>query len=103
MAEGAPLLREYRVYSPIEGSNPSLSASRTLEDAPVAQLDRVPDYESGGRRFESSRARQILNPFSFMRAGFLFSSLTRAARALVLDRFKRPALRGRFFLVNALA
>ena len=25
MAEGAPLLREYRVYSPIEGSNPSLS------------------------------------------------------------------------------
>ncbi len=26
MAEGAPLLREYRVYSPIEGSNPSLSA-----------------------------------------------------------------------------
>ena len=26
MAEGAPLLREYRVYSSIEGSNPSLSA-----------------------------------------------------------------------------
>ncbi len=25
-AEGAPLLREYRVYSSIEGSNPSLSA-----------------------------------------------------------------------------
>jgi hypothetical protein len=23
--------------------------------AVVAQLDRVPDYESGGRRFESSR------------------------------------------------
>ncbi len=28
--------------------------------APVAQLDRVPDYESGGRRFESSRARHQL-------------------------------------------
>ena len=27
--------------------------------APVAQLDRVPDYESGGRRFESFRARQF--------------------------------------------
>lgn len=27
MAEGAPLLREYRVYSSIEGSNPSHSAS----------------------------------------------------------------------------
>ena len=26
--------------------------------APVAQLDRVPDYESVGRRFESCRARQ---------------------------------------------
>ena len=25
---------------------------------PVAQLDRVPDYESGGRRFESFRVRQ---------------------------------------------
>ena len=25
--------------------------------APVAQLDRVPDYESGGREFESLRAR----------------------------------------------
>ena len=27
--------------------------------APVAQLDRVTDYESGGRRFESSRARHL--------------------------------------------
>ena len=27
MAEGAPLLREYGVYSSIEGSNPSLSAN----------------------------------------------------------------------------
>ena len=59
MAEGAPLLREYRVYSPIEGSNPSLSANRTLRYAPVAQLDRVSDYESEGRRFESSRARHL--------------------------------------------
>ena len=28
--------------------------------APVAQLDRAPDYESGGRRFESFRARHSL-------------------------------------------
>ncbi len=27
--------------------------------APVAQLDRAPDYESGGQEFESLRARQI--------------------------------------------
>jgi hypothetical protein len=26
--------------------------------APVAQLDRVPGYEPGGREFESLRARQ---------------------------------------------
>ena len=28
--------------------------------APVAQLDRVPDFESVGRRFESCRAHHIL-------------------------------------------
>ena len=73
-AEGAPLLREYRVKSLIEGSNPSLSAIQSLtcllrhriirgslqrSNAPVAQLDRVPGYELGGREFESLRARQI--------------------------------------------
>ena len=29
-----------------------------LAQAPVAQLDRAPDYESGGQEFESLRARQ---------------------------------------------
>ena len=33
MAEGAPLLREYGVYSLIEGSNPSLSATPDLVGA----------------------------------------------------------------------
>ena len=28
-------------------------------NAPVAQLDRVPDYESGGHKFESCRAHQL--------------------------------------------
>ncbi len=83
MAEGAPLLREYVVCSRIEGSNPSLTAihyrpmafflfrrnknviyftTSSLEDtvAPLAQLDRVPGYEPGGRRFESSRAHHYL-------------------------------------------
>ena len=32
MAEGAPLLREYRVNSSIEGSNPSFSAIVILRD-----------------------------------------------------------------------
>ena len=38
-------------------SAPSAPMSRPLHRAPVAQLDRAPDYESGGRRFESFRAR----------------------------------------------
>src|ERR1700730_945814 len=36
-------------------SAPFPSAMRA---APVAQLDRAPDYESGGQEFESLRARQ---------------------------------------------
>ena len=32
--------------------------------APVAQLDRAPDYESGGWKFESFRARQLNQPLS---------------------------------------
>ena len=32
---------------------------RWPKDALVAQLDRAPDFESGGRGFESLRARQI--------------------------------------------
>ena len=32
-----------------------------LDKALVAQLDRAPDYESGGREFESSRARHFLD------------------------------------------
>jgi hypothetical protein len=35
VAEGAPLLREYRVYSSIEGSNPSLSASFSESPCPA--------------------------------------------------------------------
>ena len=31
----------------------------SIRDAPVAQLDRVPDYESVGRKFESCRAHQL--------------------------------------------
>ena len=31
-----------------------------IYQAPVAQLDRAPDYGSGGQGFESSRARHSL-------------------------------------------
>ena len=44
-----------------------------LQNAPVAQLDRVPGYEPGGRRFESFRARQIAKPLQC--SGFLLPKL----------------------------
>ena len=68
VAEGAPLLRAYG-RNLIEGSNPSLSATNLDASfkmcyALLAQLDRVPGYEPGGRRFESSRARQLTSHLS---------------------------------------
>ena len=35
MVEGTPLLREHAVMSCIEGSNPSISANRQYENAPL--------------------------------------------------------------------
>ncbi|CAG9933599.1 protein of unknown function [Candidatus Nitrotoga arctica] len=61
VVEGTPLLRERRVYSLTEGSNPSLSAMAIIlknSFAPVAQMDRVLGYEPRGRAFESLRAHQ---------------------------------------------
>src|SRR5262249_6056566 len=40
---------------------------RDAQDAPVAQLDRAPDYESGGQEFESLRARQIRRKIKSLR------------------------------------
>ncbi len=36
-----------------------LYLSLSIHIAPVAQLDRVPGYEPGGREFESLRARHL--------------------------------------------
>ena len=36
------------------------SGPRHLKLAPLAQLDRVPDYESGGCRFDSCRVHCII-------------------------------------------
>ncbi len=44
------------IGAPIIPALASICASKT---APVAQLDRVPGYELGGRGFESLRARQL--------------------------------------------
>ena len=40
------------------GSNPAGTSSNNL-NAPLAQLDRVSDYESGGYEFDSCEARQM--------------------------------------------
>ena len=52
------------------------SASKSLDSGPIAQLDRVPDYESGGRGFESSPVHHK-NPtvilYLFMSSQLIFS------------------------------
>ena len=45
----------------MRGSLQRRPAAPQQYNAPVAQLDRVPGYEPGGREFESLRARQSIN------------------------------------------
>ena len=47
-----------------------------LSVAPVAQLDRVPGYEPGGRGFESYPAHQNFGALSYLKA--LFASICSA-------------------------
>src|SRR5215212_9049681 len=75
------------------------SAGTTIRcrQAPVAQLDRAPDYESGGQEFESLRARQHLVAFWIYRfagrfaksVSITFSNLAiaLAASLLVLAKY----------------
>ena len=44
-----------------EGGFVTINFVTERNHAPVAQLDRVTDYESGGRRFESCRARHFIS------------------------------------------
>ena len=60
--EGVAQLAEYRVVAPgVVGSSPIALPIHQMLSAPVAQMDRAPDYESVGRRFESCRACQLFN------------------------------------------
>ena len=65
MVEGAPLLRAYgsKAHRGFE-SLPLRQDMSFLDQAPVAQLDRAPGYEPGGREFESLRARQLIKNLS---------------------------------------
>ena len=85
VAEGAPLLREYGANNSIEGSNPSLSARRFLKYAPVAQLDRVPGYEPGGRRFESFLAHHTIKKAHFKWAFLIVIALSSGFEASLIN------------------
>ena len=51
--------------------------------APVAQLDRVPDYESGGRMFESCRVHHYLSTRKGVAGGRPFLFCVAACESLV--------------------
>src|SRR5688572_14658763 len=74
-------------HSPIRASSDRMRA----RNAPVAQLDRVPGYEPGGREFESLRARQNTKP---AQAGFLFD--WRGSSSRRTNKPVRQNRRGRF-------
>jgi hypothetical protein len=57
-------LNKIRLISLSETNNLANSHLPYDKCAPVAQLDRVPGYELGGREFESLRAHQILPVYS---------------------------------------
>ncbi len=57
----------------------------TFNDGRVAQLDRVPGYEPGGRRFESSRVRHFLKVVKY-RDIFKRYKILNDGRVAQLDR-----------------
>ena len=77
---------------------PGRPIRRQRRNAPVAQLDRAPDYESGGQEFESLRAR-TLSRFSIAFKTSAVSARKQAAgiRSAVLarDLLPRPPPRAR--------
>jgi hypothetical protein len=57
------------------GSSKRRARSRFDARAPVAQLDRAPDYESGGQEFESLRARQTFQRLNRYSGGSCFPEI----------------------------
>ncbi len=66
--------------------------------APVAQLDRVLDYESSGREFESLRARQLNQVLSLKH---IFRNFTGAMIVLGLKIIPQPSRLTLLALINA--
>jgi hypothetical protein len=73
---------------------------RTTQCAPVAQLDRAPDYESGGWVFESPRARQSHDKIEQAQARFTVDSFTRL-RSSNLTRLTVESRRQNWCAFNA--
>ena len=63
--------------------------------APVAQLDRVPGYELGGREFESLRARHLQGPAGSNLPGFFFARMCPARVPAVGPAACARSIRGR--------
>jgi hypothetical protein len=63
----------------------SAATRRLIVYAPVAQLDRAPGYEPGGREFESLRAHQFIN----VRSGYINNELYRG-RTQITQVSERP-------------
>ena len=59
---------------PVNKQNPSVlrkGFASQVENGPVAQLDRAPDFESVGRVFESRRGHHKTKPSGKIRKAFL--------------------------------
>ena len=74
--------------------------ARPTRKAPVAQLDRAPDYESGGQEFESLRARQSKQRLKIdfcsslgcdVKPGYTMGYTTRTDASPRLGRSMRPS------------
>src|SRR6266540_664512 len=64
----------------------------TSENAPVAQLDRAPDYESGGQEFESLRARHFGTKLGTPKpADFAPDAVTSVRRSTLFDPMMRTS------------
>src|SRR5260370_31271025 len=72
----APLPAPDRAFSYCRVRRDRACRSALGTKAPVAQLDRAPDYESGGQEFESLRARHSCNCYDlFFPFAFAFASV----------------------------
>ena len=61
---GVAQLAEHRVVAPVVVGSSPFTHPILPAYAPVAQLDRAPDFESVGRGFESLRARHKIKGLS---------------------------------------